>query len=208
VSFVVKICGVTCAQDALVAIDAGADAIGLNLVEGSPRAVSPSEAGEISRVVRARGRGEIAGVVADRPLAELRSLLESGVFDRLQLHGDEPPELLAALGSRVYKAVRIEAAEDVARAERYGGEWLLVDSKVPGALGGSGRRFDWRLVRELAARRAVMVAGGLTPDNVAEAIEVVKPRGVDVASGVERADEPRRKDPEKLRAFLRAARGV
>jgi phosphoribosylanthranilate isomerase len=106
-----------------------------------------------------------------------------------------------------YKAIRIENETDVAEAARFAGARLLADSKVPGELGGSGKSFDWTLVRELGRKRALVLAGGLHPENVAEAVRSVRPFGVDTASGVEGAD-PRRKDLEKMRRFVSAARAA
>ncbi len=198
----VKICGITCVEDAQLAADAGADAIGVNLVGASPRSVDEAGARAIADAVR--GRVSVVGVVADRDVALLRALRERVGLDLLQLHGDESPELLDALLPAAYKALRIGSAADVERAERYGGELLLVDARVEGALGGTGESFDWRLVEGLARRRRLILAGGLTPDNVARAIRAVGPWGVDVASGVERS--PRQKDPDAVRRFLLAAR--
>lgn len=200
----VKICGVTSVDDARVALDAGADAVGVNLVAGTPREVDSATAAAISRAVGERAL--VVGVVADRPLEELVRLRAELALGALQLHGDEPPELLRALLPNAYKALRIGSARDVAAAERYPGDRLLVDARVEGRLGGTGRSFDWSLVAELARRRRLMLAGGLDPDNVAAAIAAVDPWGVDVASGVERPGEPRRKDPERVAAFVRRAR--
>jgi phosphoribosylanthranilate isomerase len=124
----------------------------------------------------------------------------------LQLHGDEPPEVLAPLLPHAYKAVRIGGAADVARAATFPGDYLLVDAKVEGALGGTGVRFDWALVQSLARTRMLTLAGGLTPGNVAEAVRAVRPFCVDVASGVERA--PGAKDLTLVRAFVAAARAA
>jgi phosphoribosylanthranilate isomerase len=199
----VKICGVTTIEDALLAVDAGADAIGVNLVPSSKRFVDVVTA----RAIRASvgHRAETVLVVADRSPAELGELRRETEIEWLQLHGAEPPAALAALLPKAYKVVHVAAASDVEGASRYGGARVLCDTKVTGALGGSGQRFDWSLVRELAATRQLIVAGGLRPDNVADAVRALSPFGVDTASGVEGAD-PRRKDPDKVRAFVREAR--
>jgi phosphoribosylanthranilate isomerase len=199
----VKICGVTTLADAQLAVDAGADAVGLNLVIASKRSVDTGTARAIAAAVK--GKAEVVLVVADRPVAELLELRASIGADWLQLHGAEPPSALDALLPAAYKVVHVAGREDVAQAERYAGARLLCDTKVPGTLGGSGQRFDWSLVRELAAIRELILAGGLRPDNVAEAVRALAPFGVDTASGVEGAD-PRRKDPEKVHAFVREAR--
>jgi phosphoribosylanthranilate isomerase len=124
----------------------------------------------------------------------------------LQLHGDEPEWVLEALLPDAYKAIRIGCAQDLELAGRYGGERILVDAKVPGQLGGTGASFDWSLVSPLSAVRPLVLAGGLTHENVRAAISQVRPAGVDVATGVERPGEPRRKDLEKLARFVEAAR--
>lgn len=198
----VKICGVTRPEDASAALAAGASAIGLNFVPSSRRYVEPGRARAIADAVR--GKLEIVGVVADlepRALAELES--EVGL-DWIQLHGDERAELVQSL-PRAFKAVGIATATDVERALTFPGERLLVDAKLEGTLGGTGQPFDWMLVRDAASSRRLIVAGGLTPENVAEAVRVVQPWGVDVASGVEPPGQPGRKDPEKMARFVRAA---
>jgi phosphoribosylanthranilate isomerase len=199
----VKICGVTTVEDALLAVDAGADAIGVNVVATSKRAVDVATARAIRDAVGARA--ETVLVVADRTHADLVELRRETGVEMLQLHGAEPPSTLDVLLPAAYKVVHVAAREDVAVAARYAGARILCDTKVPGMLGGSGEQFDWSLVRELAGTRKLIVAGGLRPDNVADAVRALDPYGVDTASGVEGVD-PRRKDPEKVRAFVREAR--
>lgn len=201
----VKICGITRPEDAEHAIAAGADAIGLNFVASSPRAVDRVSARAIAEL--ARGRIELVGVIAELQLDEARALRAELELDCLQLHGSETPAFLAALLPRAFKAVRIGGPEDVAAAEAFAGERLLVDAKVEGQLGGTGARVDPELVRGLAERRRLVLAGGLRPENVATLVGAVRPWGVDVASGVEQAGEPRKKSAERVQAFVRAARG-
>jgi phosphoribosylanthranilate isomerase len=201
----VKICGITNLDDAFAAADAGADAIGLNLIPGSRRFVPEPVARSITDAVGERLL--VVGVVADLPLERLRALQRELSLGALQLHGHESPELLAQLLPDAYKAVRIGGSEDVRTADSYAGQRLLVDSKHAGSLGGSGRAFDHGLVAELARRRPLILAGGLTAENVAEAIARIAPFGVDVATGVEQPGEPRRKQPERMARFVRAARG-
>jgi len=200
----IKICGITSVDDALAAVDAGADAIGVNLVPTSRRAVTPDVAAEIARRVSERVR--VVAVVADASVQALGVLRRELGIDWLQLHGNEPPEQLFALLPNAYKAIAIESPADVALAAGYAGELLLVDTKVPGALGGTGTSFDWTLVGELAKSRKLILAGGLAPDNVARAISVAGPYGVDVASGVELPEDARRKDAARMRAFVENAR--
>ncbi len=201
----VKICGLTSVDDALAAVDAGADAIGLNLVPSSKRCITAELAADIAARVGERARA--VAVVADQTPGELAALRQSTGISWLQLHGYEPHSLLEALLPNAYKAVAIGAAEDAVQAERYGGELLLCDAKVAGVLGGSGKSFDWRLVTKLARRRDIVLAGGLNPDNVATAVQAVKPFGVDVASGVEGAD-PRRKNAALMAQFVARARAA
>jgi len=202
----VKVCGITSLEDARLAIGCGADELGLNLIAASPRALEPEAARRIAQAVA--GQVAVVGVVADVPPSELLTLRQTIGLDLLQLHGSEPPEWLEALLPGAYKALRIAGPEDVAQATRYRGDRLLVDAKVVGRLGGTGTTFDWSLVRGLASERQLMLAGGLRPDNVARAVAEVRPWAVDVASGVEPAGEPRRKDPSLLKRFMEQVRAA
>jgi phosphoribosylanthranilate isomerase len=198
----VKICGVTSVEDAAMCVDAGADAIGLNFVPSSPRCLDETTAAAILRVIPARVISVGVFVDADR---ETLIRYKDGLGLRcLQLHGDEPPELLAEFLPHAYKALRVRGPGVREEAERYPGAFLLLDAYVPGVHGGSGARFDWSLALELARQRKLTLAGGLTPDNVAEAIAAVQPFCVDVASGVERS--PGQKDEALVRAFIRNAK--
>jgi phosphoribosylanthranilate isomerase len=202
----VKVCGITRLEDVEAALAAGADVIGINLVPGSKRYVERDLAARLLRAVTGRALSVL--VVARRELAELRQLLAELDPDQLQLHGDEPGAWLNDLGARAFKAVRVGDPSDVALARDCPGHPLLVDAKVGDQLGGTGQRVDWSLVAALAQSRPLVLAGGLTPDNVADAIRAVSPWAVDVASGVERDGDPRQKDPEKLRRFVAAARAA
>jgi phosphoribosylanthranilate isomerase len=201
----IKVCGITSVEDAVLALDAGADALGVNFVPSSKRFVDLAIGRAVCEAVG--DRAEIVAVVADRPAVELAELRERTGIAWLQLHGNETPDALRAVLPRAYKAARIATAADVGEARRFPGEKLLADAKVGSELGGTGHTFDWQLVVELARERPVILAGGLTPDNVAEAVRVARPFGVDVASGVE-SGNPRRKDPDRVRAFVRAARNA
>lgn len=202
----VKICGVTNVDDASRAVELGASAIGLNFVPASPRRVDVATARSI--VERVGASALVVGVVADLDAASLRALLAATGVGCLQFHGDEPPEALAPFLPHAYKAVRVADARDVERARAMPGEHVLVDAKVDGALGGTGATFDWTLVRDLARERKLTLAGGLTPENVARAVALVAPFAVDVASGVEVAGDPRRKDAARVAAFVSRARSV
>lgn len=200
----IKVCGVTSVDDALASVDAGADAIGVNFAQSSPRRVNLDVARAI--VAALPSRVISVGVFVDATEDELRRTIESVGLRCVQLHGDEPPELLAAFLPHAYKAIRVRGRDALADAARYPGQHILLDAYVPGVAGGTGATFDWSLAAELARSRQVTLAGGLTPDNVAEAVRLVRPFCVDVASGVESA--PGRKDHGKVRAFVAAARSV
>jgi phosphoribosylanthranilate isomerase len=152
------------------------------------------------------GRALVVGVVAGLSGEAMRALKDATGVGCLQLHGEEPAEDVAALLPHAYKAVRVASADDVARAAAMPGDYVMVDAKVGSVLGGSGHTFDWSLVVDLAARRRVVLAGGLTPDNVPAAVARVRPWCVDVASGVESA--PGIKDMGRVRAFIAAARSA
>jgi phosphoribosylanthranilate isomerase len=203
----VKVCGITSPEDGVAAAEAGADAIGLVFWPESPRAVT---------LERARAIGEAlppfvvrVGVFVDAGRDEMARVADAAGLDMLQLHGGEPPEALADLPRRALKAVRVGdgfAPEDALRYEG-GAAGLLLDTRAPGAPGGTGRAFDWSLVRGVRERsRFLLLAGGLTPENVRAAIEAVRPDGVDASSSLEAA--PGRKDHGRVRAFVEAVRAV
>lgn len=200
----VKICGVTSVEQALSCAGAGADAVGVNFVTSSPRRVETEMAREIVRAVG--DAAMVVGVVAAMTVDAMRAVREKTGVACLQLHGDDAAANVAALLPHAYASVGVASAEDAARAEALPGDFVMVDAKVVGALGGTGHTFDWSLVVGLARRRKVVLAGGLTADNVAGAILAVRPWCVDVASGVERA--PGDKDMAKVRAFIEAVRGT
>jgi phosphoribosylanthranilate isomerase len=199
----VKICGLTTRDDAVRCASLGADAIGLNFWPQSPRHTDIETA---QSIVEALGdRVETVGVFVDFDLSQIREILQKTGISWAQMHGDEPPELVAALLPQAYKAIGVKDGSAIELARRYPGEHLLLDASVPGMPGGTGRTFDWSIASEVAKERKLTLAGGLTPDNVAEAVRIVRPFRVDVASGVESA--PGRKDPEKVAAFIEAAKG-
>lgn len=200
----VKVCGVTSVEDAIACVEAGASAIGLNFVPASPRFVDVETA---RRIVEALPRSIVTvAVVADLSRAEVEALVRETRVACVQFHGDEAPELVAAFLPHAYKAIRVASAEDVARAQAFPGDHVLVDARVEGQLGGTGVRVEPALVAPLARTRKLTLAGGLSPDNVAAAIAAVAPYAVDVASGVERRGVPRKKDLEAVRAFVAEVR--
>jgi phosphoribosylanthranilate isomerase len=196
----VKICGITSLEDALAAIDAGADALGF-VFAPSPRQVTPEAASLIVRELPPFIT--TVGLVVDQ---DPRPLLDRCPVDVVQFHGSEAPEVVAAAGRRAVKAFRVREAADLENLPRYESvAAFLLDAYVPGVAGGTGQRFPWSLACE-AKRfgKPVIVAGGLTPENVALCVETTQPYGVDVSSGVEAS--PGKKDPGKVRAFVAAAR--
>jgi phosphoribosylanthranilate isomerase len=201
----VKICGITSAEDALLAAEAGADAVGFVFWPKSPRLVDAAAARRIGDVLPASIVR--VGVFVDAPRDELARTADEAGLDLLQLHGSEPPEALVDLPRRALKAVRVSSGFAPQTALQYEGRaaGLLLDTHREGIPGGTGETFDWSLVREVRRRAAFLVlAGGLAPDNVAAALRAVGPDGVDVSSGVEQA--PGRKDPAKVKAFVEAVR--
>lgn len=199
----VKICGITTPEDGLLAARAGADAIGLVFWPKSPRHVDHETARAITAAVPPMVLR--VGVFVDPPAATVAKAVEAAGLDVIQLHGSEPPEFLSGLPRRAVKAIRVGPGFDVEAALRYDGPaaGLLLDTQVPRVPGGSGETFDWSLVQELRPRASYLIlAGGLTPENVGRAIRAVRPDAVDVSSGVERA--PGQKDADKVRAFMKA----
>jgi phosphoribosylanthranilate isomerase len=194
----VKVCGITRPEDAELAVELGAWALGFILWPGSKRHVDPAMAAGIARGMRRRV--QLAGVFVNQPLDDVARAAGELGLTHVQLHGDEGPSFCAAVaqrtGCRVIKAIRVRSRADVADAERHHTDLHLFDGP------GNGRPFDWRLAAERRSRVPLLLAGGLTAENVGEAIELVQPWGVDVASGVE--SEPGVKDPERLRAFMAA----
>ena len=200
----VKICGVMSSKDAAAALTLGADAIGLNFCAQSPRALTISQAQEITRGLP---RGAcVVGVFKNAPRDRVAAIAREVGLTALQFHGDEPPEeCLGWEEFAVIKALSADAPEQLAAsAARYAVHYVLVDTPSV-TYGGSGRTFDWRIAAVIPRDRLV-VAGGLTPENVAEAVRTLRPLGVDVASGVEHS--PGRKDHEKLKAFIEAAKAA
>lgn len=212
---IVKICGTTNLEDALAAAEAGADLLGFILYPKSPRYVAPETIAEIVAEVRAvmPSPPRCVGVFVNTPPDEVLAVLAQTGLDLAQLHGDETVEALVALQGRGFKAVRPTGPEDaLTLAHAYAtlgvnaGPDLLIDAYDAYAYGGTGQRADWGAAAVVAQRVPhLLLAGGLTPENVAAAVNAVKPWGVDVASGVEQS--PGRKDHAKVRAFITAAKG-
>jgi phosphoribosylanthranilate isomerase len=208
-AFQVKICGLSTPETLRATLDAGADMIGLNFHPRSPRFVTVARATELAAM--ARGRAEIVALIVDWDVSQARELAEAVKPDWLQLHGRETPEQMraikAATGLPVMKALGIAGPDDLAAVGNYrDADRILLDAKPPKDAaypGGHGRPFDWTLLAELDPGLRFMLSGGLDPANVAEAIRITRPAGVDVSSGVETA--PGVKDAGRIRDFIAAA---
>ncbi|MEY2410575.1 MAG: phosphoribosylanthranilate isomerase [Verrucomicrobiota bacterium] len=201
----VKICGITRAEDARAAIDAGADALGFMLWRSSPRFVTLAAAASILRELPpfvAR-----VGVFVNPSEAEVRSAIETCGIDTLQFHGEEPPEFCRQFGLKVVKAFRVRDADSLKPMANYEGQAWLLDSHVKGQPGGTGTVFNWELAATAVKEGGcIILAGGLAPENAADAVRRVHPYALDVSSGVESV--PGKKDAVRMRAFIAAAKGV
>jgi phosphoribosylanthranilate isomerase len=206
----VKICGLTNPKDALVAAEAGADFLGFIFYPPSPRYVTPEQVQEIVTQIRSQSpipNLHLVGVFVDQRPEIVAQTLDFCGLDYAQLHGTEPPERVNTLmdwGLSVIKAFRVRDGTSLVEIERYRATAYLLDAYVPGQPGGTGHTFDWALAMRARQYGPVILAGGLTPDNVAQAVHQVQPWAVDVSSGVEAT--PGRKDHDKLRQFIAAAK--
>lgn len=193
----VKICGIKRLEDAMAAVEAGADAIGLNFWRPGRRYVPP----EVARVI-ARALPPFVtrvGVFADEDAERIREIASLCGLDALQLHGSESPEFCRQFDRPVVKGIKVRGPESVGGLGRYQVSAFLLDAHVPGEMGGTGRAFDWGLAALAKEAGPVILSGGLTPENVGDAIRAAHPYAVDVATGVETDG---RKDPAKIRAFV------
>ena len=202
---IVKICGLTNVTDALAAAEAGADALGFILHGPGPRLITvEAAAGIIRQLPPAVAK---VGVFVDAPEDLVMSAIRSCGLNLLQFHGKETPEYCLQFGVMSVKAFRIRDAASLEELTRYSTDAWLLDAYTADRPGGTGERFDWDLARQAQQRgRPVFLAGGLTPENVAEAVRQVQPYGVDVSSGVELS--PGKKDPQKVKAFVVAAKSA
>jgi phosphoribosylanthranilate isomerase len=205
----VKICGITRPEDAELAVSLGAWALGFILWPQSKRAADPAVAAGIARTLRRRPV-ELVGVFVNQPLDEIAGYADAIGLSYVQLHGDEGPAFCTAVaqrtGAKVIKAHRIRHVADLRDLERFHTDLHLLDAAVEGLRGGSGQTWDWGLLAGRRSKTPFLLSGGLTPDNVGEAIAAAHPWGVDVASGTEAS--PGVKDPERLEAFFAAVDGV
>ncbi|HSZ27298.1 MAG TPA: phosphoribosylanthranilate isomerase [Chthoniobacterales bacterium] len=202
-----KICGVKNEADAIAAIESGVDALGFNLYPGSKRFIQwQKEAAWIRELPAEVSR---IALVVNATLDEAVELLETDLFDGLQLHGDESREYcesLVKLRKPILKAVRLTTVQLLEQVRDYPVFGFLIDSYREGAFGGTGERFNWTLLKELKFAKPLIVAGGLTPENVADAIRELRPFAVDVATGVENSEGF--KDKKKMQDFVLAARSL
>jgi phosphoribosylanthranilate isomerase len=204
----IKLCGITSLDDAQLAVEAGAWAIGTILWPSSPRACDPAEAARIAGALRRRVH--VCGVFVNAHLDEVTELVDALGLTMVQLHGDEGPaycgEVARRTGAKIMKAAAVSTQADVRALEAFHTDFHLLDAHSPGLRGGTGETFDWELVRARHSSTPLVLSGGLRPDNVAEAIAAVRPFAVDTASGTEAA--PGVKDPEKVAAFVEAVHGA
>lgn len=197
----VKICGLMNVEDALAAVQAGADALGFVFAAGRHQ-VTPEQARAI--IAASPPFVNTVGVFVNEDAAVVNRVADFCRLDTLQFQGDESPEYCAGFARRVIKGFKVKDQAALARLKSYDVAAYLLDSYVPGQSGGTGRAFDWELVRGLPVSRPIILAGGLTPANVANAIAIVQPFAVDVSSGVE--NESGRKDAQKMIEFVRQAK--
>lgn len=199
----IKICGIKTVEDALTAMQLGADLIGFNFYPKSPRYVEVGACRDIMFTMRRYGHVQYVGVFVNSPLEDIYATMDTCGLSFAQLHGDESIEMLQALEGKSFKAFRGGVNEKLIVK---GEPAFLLDAAVKDSYGGTGVKADWSMASELAKKHKFLLAGGLTPENVADAVKQVKPWGVDVASGVE--SSPGIKDEAKMSAFIKAVREV
>jgi phosphoribosylanthranilate isomerase len=201
----VKICGITNWEDARRAIESGADLLGFNFVATSPRYVTPAKARRM--VKRLPGNISAVGVFQNEKEGKMLEIAQSVGLDQLQLHGDESPAMVARLGRqlRVIKALPVRKPFRGSQVAAFkSADAILLDGYSRKARGGTGKTFDWQVARRAKRHGRIFLAGGLTPENVGEAIRAARPYGVDVCSGVE--SRPGKKDPRRMKNLLRAVK--
>jgi phosphoribosylanthranilate isomerase len=201
----VKICGITNWADARSAIESGADLLGFNFVKASPRYVTPARARRIVR--RLPERVSAVGVFVNETESKMLAIARAVGLDQLQLHGEESPAMVARLGRSmgVIKALRVRKSFGAGQVKSYkDASAILLDGYDRRARGGTGKTFDWKIARRAGRRARIFLAGGLTPENVGEAIRAARPYAVDVTSGVEAS--PGKKDPAKIKSLMRAVK--
>ncbi len=199
----VKICGITSLDDARMAVDAGADALGFVFCEQSPRFINPVAAAKI--IAKLPPFIQTVGLFVNEDIEKLNWTAGFCGLDLLQLHGDETPEDCLEVNRRVIKAFRIQDIVSIDPLKKYQVSGYLLDAWCPDCYGGTGRTFNWEVAAAARQYGRIILAGGLTADNIVEALQAVQPYGVDVSSGVESA--PGKKDAEKVKEFIKRAKG-
>ncbi|MCP3677797.1 MAG: phosphoribosylanthranilate isomerase [Deltaproteobacteria bacterium] len=198
----IKICGITLREDALGACEAGADALGFIFWQGSKRYIDPDEAKKIVKALPPFVTS--VGVFVDERHDRISEIVDLVGLDVVQLHGTESPEFCAAVKRPVVKAFRVTGEEVVSELSRYNVSAYLLDTYREGVSGGTGETFNWDIARKATVSGRVILAGGLTPENISDAVGQVEPYGVDVSSGVEMSEG--KKDLERVRLFIERAR--
>jgi phosphoribosylanthranilate isomerase len=200
----VKICGLTNLEDAQAAVDMGADLLGFNFYKGSPRYIEPAKATKI--INKMPSFFDTVGVFVNATLDEIKPLVAEGTLNWAQLHGDETPEfceLITTLAVRTIKAMRVTGPESIEQADKYPADAILFDAFNPDKYGGTGARFDWGLLGDL--NRRIFVAGGITPENVMQAVDLGV-YGIDICSGIE--ERPGKKDLKKMKKLFDTVRYI
>jgi phosphoribosylanthranilate isomerase len=204
ISVKIKICGITSVDDAKLAIDLGADLLGFNLFPQSPRCVTFDQAEDI--ICQLPTFMDTVAVFVNPNPTEMKRFVEKGFFNWIQLHGDETPEFcrsLSWMNARIIKAIRVQSAEDIQKADAFPVDAILFDAFDKHLYGGTGKTFDWSLIKHLYRR--VFLAGGITPENIIQALDLGV-YCVDVCSGIE--SQPGKKDPQKMKLLFENARKV
>ena len=201
----VKICGITNWADARKSAEAGADFLGFNFYAKSPRYITPAAAGQI--IKRLPKAIKSVGVFVNETEENILETARMAGLHQIQLHGDESPEVVARLRRNfpVIKALRVDRKIEASLSDFANADGLLLDAVNGDQFGGTGKTFDWNVMRGASAKKKLFLAGGLTPENIAEAIRIGRPYAVDVCGGVEA--RPGKKDPKRVTAFMRAVRG-
>jgi phosphoribosylanthranilate isomerase len=200
----VKICGITCLEDALLAVDAGADAVGFVFYEKSPRNINPMQAAEI--ISKLPPLIQTVGLFVNEESEKVNWTADYCGLDLVQLHGDESPEDCLEINRRVIKAFRMKNIVSIEPLRKYQAAGYLLDAWSPDAFGGTGKTFNWEMAAAARQYGRIILAGGLSADNVVEAVRTVQPYAVDVSSGVESA--PGKKDRDKVKEFIKRVKGL
>jgi phosphoribosylanthranilate isomerase len=200
----VKICGITNLDDAMAAVRYGADALGFVFFPESPRYITPEQASQIVRALPPFVT--TVGVFVDRTPEDIQDIMEISGLEAAQLHGSESPDTCGEVRCKVIKAIRVKELSDLEPLDHYKVSAYLLDTYSPDSFGGTGRIFNWDIAVEAKRFGPIILAGGLTPDNIAEAVQHVRPYAVDVSSGVEA--KKGLKNHEKLRLFIQRAKSV